>query len=87
MFVISEFDIFARKPVQESILETLGVFYKPIASVDQSDLEFLIPADSETYIDLDIKVYVHGKHQNDSANRNTKDSYDEDEEAEKESPK
>ena len=64
MFVSSEFDIFARKPVQESILETLGVFYKPIASVDQSDLEFLIPADSETYIDLDIKVYVHGKHQN-----------------------
>ena len=61
MFVSSEFDIFARKPVQESILETLDVVYKPIASVDQSDLEFLIPADSETYIDPDIKVYVRGK--------------------------
>ena len=61
MFVSSEFDIFARKPVQESILETLDVVYKPIASVDQSDLEFLIPADNETYIDPDIKVYVRGK--------------------------
>ena len=56
MFVSSEFDIFARKPVQESILETLDVVYKPIASVDRSDLEFLIPADSETYIDPDIKL-------------------------------
>ena len=61
MFVSSEFDIFARKPVQESILETLDVVYKPIASVDQSDLEFLIPADNETYIDPDIKLYVRGK--------------------------
>ena len=61
MFVSSEFDIFARKPVQESILETLDVVYKPIASDDQSDLEFLIPADNETYIDPDIKVYVRGK--------------------------
>ena len=61
MFVSSEFDIFARKPLQESILETLDVIYKPIASVDQSDLELLIPADNETYIDPDIKLYVRGK--------------------------
>ena len=61
MFVSSEFDIFSRKTVQESILETLGVVYKPIASVYQSDLEFLIPADNETYIDPDIKIYVRGK--------------------------
>ena len=61
MFVSSESDIFARKPVQESILETLDVVYKPIASVDQSDLEFLIPTDNETYIDPDIKLYVRGK--------------------------
>ena len=56
MFVSSEFDISAKNPVQESILETLDVVYKPIASVDRSDLEFLIPADSETYIDPDIKL-------------------------------
>jgi len=61
MIVSSEFDIFARKPVQESILETLYVVYKPIASVDQSDLEFLIPANNETYIDPDIQLYVRGK--------------------------
>ena len=61
MFVSSEFDIFTRKPVQESILETLDVVYKSIASVDQSDLEFLIPADNETYIDPDIKLYFRGK--------------------------
>ena len=47
--------------MQEFILETLDVVYKPIASVDQSDLEFLIPTDNETYIDPDINVYVRGK--------------------------
>jgi hypothetical protein len=29
--------------------------------VEQSDLEFLIPADTDTYIDLDIKLFVRGK--------------------------
>ena len=29
--------------------------------MDQNDLQFLIPADNETYIDLDIKLYVKGK--------------------------
>ena len=61
MFVRSEFDIFARKPVQESVPETLGVVYNPIASVDHSDLEFIIPAHNERYIDADIIVYVRGK--------------------------
>jgi len=60
-FVSSEFDIFARKPVQLAMQETNVVHYKPIASVDQSDLEFLIPADYDTYIDPDIKLYVKGK--------------------------
>jgi hypothetical protein len=54
-FVSSEFDIFAPKPVQPAILGTDVVHYKPIATVDQNDLEFLIPGDSETYIDQDIK--------------------------------
>jgi len=60
-FYSSEFEISARKPVQESVLETLDVVYKPIASVDHSDLEYLIPAYNERYIDPDIKVYVRGK--------------------------
>jgi len=47
--------------VQESVIETTEVSYKPIASVDQSDLEFLIPSESDTYIDLNIRLYVRGK--------------------------
>ena len=35
--------------------------YKPLAPVEQNDLEFLIPGDSDTDIDLDIKPYVRGK--------------------------
>jgi hypothetical protein len=38
MFLSPEFDIFADKPVQESVLETMEVVYKPIAFIDQSDL-------------------------------------------------
>jgi hypothetical protein len=59
--VISDLDIFAHKPIQTSILETVETVYKPIAPVEQSDLEFLIPADSDTYIDLDIKLYMRSK--------------------------
>jgi len=32
-----------------------------MASVEQSDLDFLIPADNDTYIDLNIKIYIRGK--------------------------
>jgi len=60
-FVSSEFDIFAHKLVQSVILGTDVVHYKPIATVDQNDLEFFIPGDSETYIEQDIKPYVRGK--------------------------
>ena len=61
MFVSSEFDIFASKPLQESVHKIAKIVYKPIASVEQSDLEFLIPADNETHIDLDIKLHIRGK--------------------------
>jgi len=60
-FVCSEFDIFARKPVQHAIHETNVVVYKHTASIDQSDLKFLIPADYDTYVDSDIKIYTRGK--------------------------
>ena len=40
-FMSSEFDTFALKPVQSAILGTDVVHYKPIATVDQNDLEFL----------------------------------------------
>ena len=29
--------------------------------MEQSDLEFLIPADNDTYVDLNIKLYIRGK--------------------------
>jgi hypothetical protein len=60
-YVSSEFEIFAKKPLQRSVLETTEVIDKPLAPVEQNDLEFLIPTDPDTYIDLDIKLYVKGK--------------------------
>jgi len=57
----SEFDIFAHKPIQTSVLETIETVYNTIAPVEHSDLEFLIPSDTDTYIDPDIKLYVRGK--------------------------
>jgi hypothetical protein len=60
-FVSSENDIFARRPVQNSIQEKKVVVYKPVAPIDQSDPEFLIPADLNTYVDPDIKLNIRGK--------------------------
>jgi hypothetical protein len=37
-FVSTEFDVFAKKPVQEAVLGTTETEYKPIASEDMSDL-------------------------------------------------
>ena len=52
----TEFDIFATRPVQSSTTETTETAYKPIASLVQSDLEFPIPANHDTYIDLNIQL-------------------------------
>ena len=57
----TEFYIFAPKPRQIAFEGSFETIYKPIASVDQTDIEFLIPGDSETYIDLDLKLYIKGK--------------------------
>jgi hypothetical protein len=57
----TEFNIFGQRPVQTSTLETTEISYKSIASVDQSDLEFLISSDYDTYIDLNIHLNVRGK--------------------------
>jgi len=59
-FVSSEFDIFVKKPTQSAILDSHVLHHKPIATVDQNDLEFLVPGDNETYIDLNFKLYVKG---------------------------
>ena len=57
----TDFHIFAPKPRQVVVEGTTETIYKPIASIDQSDIEFLIPGDSETYIALDIKLYIKGQ--------------------------
>jgi len=59
-FVCTEFDIFTRKHKQVDVEETIETIYKPIASIDQTDIEFLIPGDSETYINLDLKLFIKG---------------------------
>ena len=50
-----------HRPIQTALQGTVETVYKPLAHVEQNDLEFLIPGDSDTYIDLDIKFYVRGK--------------------------
>jgi len=58
--VSSQFDIFAHRPIQTSVFGTIKTAIKPFAPIDQIDLEFVIPADTDTYIDLDIKLYIRG---------------------------
>jgi hypothetical protein len=60
-FFSIEFDILTSKPVQTSVQETTEVAYKPIASVEQSVLGFLMPADNDTYINLNFKLFIRGK--------------------------
>ena len=57
----TEVEIFATRPVQSSTLETLEASYKPFAALDQNDLEFLVPANQDSYIDLSIQLYIRGK--------------------------
>ena len=47
--------------LQTSTLKNTETACKPIASLDQSDLEFLVPADHDTYIDMNIQLYISGK--------------------------
>ena len=60
-FLGTEFDLFGRKPKQDICLNTTETLYKPIASVDHTDIGFLIPGDSDTYIDLNLKLFIRGK--------------------------
>jgi len=56
--ISSEFDIFAHRSIRTPVLGTMETAYRPNASVDQNDLDYIMPADNNTYIDLDIKHYV-----------------------------
>ena len=59
--VSKEFDILAQKPVQSSVQENEETIYRRIASVEQSDFEFVIPAENENYVDLNIRLHVRGE--------------------------
>ena len=48
-YVGNEFDTFVRKPKQSSTVETNETIYRPIASVDQTDIEFVMPGDSDKF--------------------------------------
>ena len=48
-YVGTEFDIFDRKPKQSSTVQTNETIYRPIASVDQTDIEFVIPGYTWTW--------------------------------------
>ena len=44
-YVGTEYDIFVRKPKQSNTVETNETIYRPKASDDQTDIEFVIPGD------------------------------------------
>ena len=60
-YISTEFDLFGRKARQDGCLKTTETIYKPIASVHQTDIEFLIPDDSDTYIDPNIHLFIREK--------------------------
>ena len=47
--------------MQSSIVETIEEPHKPVSGVDQCDVEFLVPATSDMYIDPNIKVFIRGR--------------------------
>jgi len=59
--VNSEFDIFALRPIQMSLLGTIESAYKSIDHVDQNYLVFFIPANNDTLIVPDIKLFFRDK--------------------------
>jgi len=60
-YISTEFDLFAPKARQNGCAETIETIHKPIASVDQTDIEFLILAHSDTYIDPNKHLFIRGK--------------------------
>jgi hypothetical protein len=59
--VNAELDIFGPKVVQASVQEIIEVAYKAMATIDQSDLEFTIPANRDFYIDHNIHIFLSGQ--------------------------
>ena len=47
-FISSDFDIYAYRPIQKSVLGIIAMVYKPIAPVDQNGMKLLIISVSKT---------------------------------------
>ena len=47
--VSSEFVMFMDSPNQTVVLGTVETVYKPLAPVEQNDLDYLIPGDSDLH--------------------------------------
>ena len=56
-----QFDIFRHRPIQTAVQDNVETVYKTLVNVEQNDLEFLMHGNSDTLIDLDIKLNVRGK--------------------------
>jgi hypothetical protein len=56
--VSTGFDIFAPNPMQEAVQETVEITYKPIPTIDETDLEFNISAGNNTYVDTNIRLFL-----------------------------
>ena len=52
---------FCTKTSTDVSAGTKQTIFRPIASVDQRDLEFFIPAEHDSYIDFNVRLYVRGK--------------------------
>ena len=59
--VSSACNIFMLMSIQTAVLGIVEAVYKSLAPVDQNDLEFVIPDDSDAHIGLDTKLYFRGK--------------------------
>jgi hypothetical protein len=59
--LLMQFDIFEPKLLHASVQKNVDVTYIPIATIDGSDPEFTIPADSDSYVDPDIHIFVSGQ--------------------------
>jgi len=54
--ISSEFDMFLHRTIRTGVLGSVETVDKLLAPAEQNDLEVLIPGDTDTYIDLDIKL-------------------------------
>jgi len=48
----SELDLFSLPPTQTSIESSQWIYYKPVTSLEDAPIEFVVPSHGEDYLDL-----------------------------------